>query len=292
MGNPDNCDDCARRLVVGVGDAAGPCSELGTPPTCPATADGFLSTFITAPSEPGDHTVYAFSPGSDAGCQQAVTTYPANPERLAVGTLHVTDGCLPESCFELNTVCGPLDDGCGFALYCGDCGAGDLCLDGACVCHADDAYEDNDVPAQAWDLGTYSDADAESSVQVTAMLENEQDWFLMGATDELWAYVDPSAHVEMGTGQPYEVRAVYVCSDGTTCETTVTASDACTWTLMDFSGVPDLDGPVAGWLCVSDGDDLDLELTPECPTTDDSGRFFISVGTGAGCSSYDLSLHL
>jgi len=292
LGNPDNCDGCARQLVLGIGDAAGPCSELGAPATCPETADGFLSVFVTAPSEPGDHVVYAYAPGSDVGCAQAEATFPANPERLPIGELHVTDGCLPENCFSLDAVCGLQDDGCGFELNCGECQAGQLCVGGLCTCSALDDYEDNDLPAQAWNLGTFPDSDAESSVEVVAMVEDEVDWFLMGATDEMWAYVNPSAHVEMGTGQPYEVQAVYICSNGTTSETAITASGTCTWTPMDFAGVPDLDGPVAGWRCESGAGDLDLQLTPECPTIDDSGRFFISVGTSVGCSSYELSLHL
>ena len=292
LGNADSCDGCTRQLVIGVGDVPGSCTEMGAVPACPETADGLLSVYLTAPNTPGDYTIQALAPGENLGCVQAETIYAASMEKLSIGTLHVTDGCLPENCFSLDAVCGPQDDGCGFDLDCGTCPAGDLCIDGACLCFADDEYEDNDVPVQATNLGTFPDSDVDSAVEITAMVEAEADWFLMGAIDEMWAYVEPTAHVEMGTGQPYEVQAVYICLDGTVSETAITTSGACEWITMDFTGVTDVQGAVSGWRCQSGGEELDLMLTPDCPTVDDSGRFFISVETDGGCSSYGLWLHL
>ncbi len=292
LGNADSCDGCTRQLVVGIEDIPGTCSELGAVPACPETADGLLSVYLTAPTTAGDYTIQVLAPGENLGCVQAEAVYAASMDKLSIGTLHVTDGCVPENCFSLGAACGQQDDGCGFELDCGTCPAGDLCIDGACLCFADDAYEPNDFPAQATDLGTFPDSDVDSAVEITAMVEAEADWFMMGATDEMWAYVEPTAHVEMGTGQPYKVRAVYICLDGTVSETGITTSGACEWITMNFTGVTDIQGAVSGWRCQSSGEDLDIELTPDCPTVDDSGRFFISMETEGGCSSYGLWLHL
>ena len=292
LGNPDLCPGCARQLVIGIDDIPGTCTEIGAPPTCPETGNGLHSTWLTAPNAPGEHTIHAYAPGDDVGCDAATATYATNPGKLPIGTLHVTDGCPPESCFTLGAECGLADDGCGYVLDCGACSAGDLCLDGVCACSAEDDYEDNDVPGQAFDLGTFPDADTESAVWVSAMVDGETDWFQMGAMDEMWAYVNPTAHVEMGTGQPYTVQLVYLCSDGTAPPGALIPAGACTWTALDFSQVPGVAGPISGWRCESLGAALDVELGPDCPTMDDSGRFFISVGTTGGCSAYGMWLHL
>ncbi len=292
LGNPDDCDGCNRQLVIGIDDVPGACTELDAPATCPDTTDDLLSVYLTAPAASGDHTVYFYAPLDDVGCAQAELTYPSSLGKVPIGTLHVTDGCAPKTCFTLGAVCGPENDSCGFELDCGECPPGDLCFDGTCACFAHDNYEPNDAPVQAFDLGTFPDSDPESTVEIVAMIEAEIDWYRMGAMDEMWAYINPVAHVEMGSEQPYTVEAVYICSDGSVWESVLTANAACTWTVLDFNGVPGLTGPVSGWRCESNGADLDLELGPNCPAIDDSGQFFISVGNNAGCSSYDLLLHL
>ena len=291
LGNPDDCEGCMRPLVVGVGDTPGSCTVV-TPATCPATSDGILDAVLAAPGAAGDHTVYLHAPADADSCEEASLMYPSDPTRLPVGVLHVTDGCAPETCLTLGAGCGVVDDGCGFSLDCGACPGGELCFDGTCACFAHDDYEPNDVPAQAHDLGTYPDADAESSLDLVAMVDDETDWFLMGATDEMWAYVNPTAHVEPGASLPYAVQAVFLCSDGAAAETLVTTTEACTWTALDFAGVPGVTGLVSGWRCDGVTGVMDVEISPDCPTADDSGRFFLSVETAAGCTSYDLSLHL
>ncbi len=291
LGNPDDCEGCPRPLLVGVGDTPGPCT-VETPATCPGTSVGVLNVVVDAPAAPGDHTVYLHAPLDEPGCGGAALMYPSDPTRLPIGVLHVTGGCAPETCLTLGAACGVVDDGCGFSLDCGACPGGELCFDGTCACFAHDDYEPNDVPAQAHDLGTYPDADTASSVDLTAMVDDETDWFLMGATDEMWAYVNPTAHVEPGADLPYTVQAVFLCSDGTAAETLVTATETCAWAALDFTGVPGVTGPVSGWRCDGVTGPMDIELSPDCPTADDSGRFLLGVGTTAGCTAYDLALHL
>ena len=288
LGNPDDCEDCDRPLILGVGETPGDCTLLSSPPTCPDTTDDLLSGLLDAPAEAGEHTVYLWAP-TDLTCVQAAATYPSNPERLPVGTLHVTDGCVPETCLTLGAGCGLQDDQCGFTLDCGGCSPGDLCLGDTCACFAHDAYEPNDVASEAHDLGTFGDADAESTVSLTAMVEDDTDWFLMGAVDEMWA---SDVRIDEIPAMPYTLQAVYLCSDGTASETLLTTTGSCTWTTLSFTGVQDVVGPVAGWRCESTGAPLDIELSPDCPTVDDSGRFFVSIGTTSGCSAYALSLHL
>lgn len=42
--------------------------------------------------------------------------------------------CVPKTCKELGATCGAQDDGCGRALSCGTCGAGERCVRGKCSC--------------------------------------------------------------------------------------------------------------------------------------------------------------
>jgi len=46
---------------------------------------------------------------------------------------YVAPPCVPSTCAQLKTSCGPVDNGCGTKIYCGSCQGEDYCILGKCV---------------------------------------------------------------------------------------------------------------------------------------------------------------
>jgi len=293
LGNPDDCTDCPRQMVVGLGKQAGFCSEAGVPPPCPDHVDGNVSGYLEAPGDAGTYSVYALA-AAEAGCTQAKETFENTPFKTVIGKLHVTDGCLPTSCLAMGKKCGLWDDGCGFTLNCGECPAGDLCNDsGSCYCSGLDPWEPNNSATTAFHLGTFTDKDVESKQEMQGAVQNEEDWFHMGATDVSWAYMEPYAQVEFGAVLPFEVLVVYRCADGTFPTLNELSAQGCKYQ-DSLPGVqlPGSSGAVSGYLCTGKGMPVDVQFGPACAILDDSGDFWVGVRSQQGCSSYLLTMHL
>ena len=293
IGNSDDCPDCKRQLVLGIDDIAGPCIDLGTPDACPGYSSGVNGGSMSAPASSGNYTVYALA-AAEGSCVEAAATWEGSFEKKALGTLHVPSGCVPKNCNTLGKDCGNWDDGCSFALACGECAAGDICnSSGDCYCSASDDYEPNNTPGSAHFLGSFSDHDAVSTHTIVAAVHNEQDWFEMDSNDEAWAYMEPYVHVEFGLEKAFEVYVVYVCDDLSLPDFTPVASDGCAWTgAIGMAGVEGVGGTVSGYKCTSQGDPVSVQFGPKCGFLDDSGTLYVGVkGTGA-CSGYTLDLHL
>lgn len=293
MGNSPDCPDCNRQLVVGVGNGAGFCAELGPMPACPAYDTGVKTGSLPVPVASGDYAVYALATAKGS-CTEALNSYPSSFDKVSIGTIHVPSGCTPNSCNDLGKECGYWDDDCNYTIHCGDCPAGTLCeFDGSCYCAADDDWEPNNSAAQAHNLGTYSDHDGESTMHITGGMKNEADWFTMGALDEAWAYMEPYVHVEFGLDMPFEVTVVYVCLDGSMPDPHLIGDTLCTWSGgIDFSDVDGVGSTVYGYRCNSSGEPVTLQFGPKCAVLDDSGTLWVGVEASGQCSNYTLDLNL
>ncbi len=292
VGNPEDCADCPRFLVVGLEDAPGGCKELGTPPACPATAKGSFTTPVQAPAQAGSYGVYAITTGG-ADCADASAKYASSPYRKKLGTLHVTSGCQPKSCVAMGKDCGSWEDGCDFLLQCGSCAPGKLCdAMGQCYCTSADPYEPNNTPGAAYDLGDHTDKDGESKVTLNGAVHGEADWFRMGATDVQWAYMEPYVHLVPGLPQKFEVTVAYRCLDGLFPGTyNEKVTDHCT--LATDVSLPGVGVAETAWICTSTaGEEVVLHFGPHCATMNDSGELYVGVSSNGPCSSYELDLHL
>lgn len=293
MGNGPECPDCNRQLVVGVGNGAGFCAELGNMPACPAYNTGTKSGSLAVPSAAGGYAVYALA-AAKGSCTEALNVYPGSFDKVSIGSIHVPSGCTPKSCSFLGKQCGWWDDDCNFMLHCGQCTPGTLCaFDGTCYCSADDEYEPNDTPALAFDLGVFSDHDGESTLHLPGGMKNESDWFKMGALDQAWAYMEPYVHVEFGLEMAFDVTVVYVCADGSMPDPHVVGETNCSWSGgIDFSGVDGVGSTVYGYRCYSSGEPVSVQFGPTCAVLDDSGTMWVGVKASGQCSNYTVDLHL
>ena len=293
LGNPDDCPDCERQIVLGVADEPDYCEEAGVPPQCPGTTSGSKSTHVTAPSQAGSYTVFAMAAAQN-DCDAAQQVFSSNPFKKPVGTLHVTDGCVPKNCLAMGMNCGDMDDGCGYKLECGQCPPGKLCNDAAkCYCSAQDNYEPNNSPGSAYELGTFSDKDVESSKFIEATMANELDWYHMGALDKPWGYMEPYVAVEFGLSIPYEVTIVYVCMNGQSpAIVDEHESLGCKHVSgLNLSGIPG--GTNAyGYICESSGGPVLAHFGPQCDGIDDSGDLYVGIQAGGQCTAYSIDMHL
>jgi hypothetical protein len=293
VGNPDPCEPCGRQAVVGI-DEAGPCTDLGIPKTCPATSLAKLAGTVQAPASAGTWEVAVAVPAA-TGCPAAKGLFSTVPDRVVAGTVHVVSGCGPKTCKELGRSCGPASDGCGVELDCGECPAGQTCgLDGTCGCTGADPYEPNDSPGDAWDLGSFTDADSSSQQKLAASLAADADWFRVTATDKPLAIMDPFVRITPGIPGPFQVQVVFVCNDGHAPSYDVQADATCAaGDNVDLTSVPAIAKPVWGLACDSSGKPLTFHFEPTCPGGfDDSGVLFVGVSATGGCTSYGLELHL
>ena len=294
LGNPDDCPDCARQVVVGVENEAGFCVEAGTPPQCPGSATGSKTSHVKAPMAEGSYTLYATAAFAE-NCDVAMGNYASSTDRISLGVMNVTSGCLPESCLSKGKKCGKWPDGCDNTLDCGQCPGGELCdAMGSCYCTSADAYEPNNTPGQAFDFGTFTDKDTESHKVVVGAVHSEEDWFHMGATDVQWAYMEPYVGVDFGLEQPFEVTVVYRCMDGYFPDgyNEVQTVGCDVETNIDLAGVAGSNGPVKGWVCSSLGGPVQLQFGPNCEWLDDSGDMWVGVESTGECSAYTLDMHL
>lgn len=132
----------------------------------------------------------------------------------------VGDGCecVPRTCGE---ECGEIEDGCGGTLDCGACSAG---------CEPDEA-EENEVQAQAHELGEMTDRPRTDVVMDTYALhaQTDVDWYRATITD---AFGDgnPTLEITLADAAPgYTVGAWFVCDSGgddTACEAGTTDNSA------------------------------------------------------------------
>jgi len=293
LGNPDDCPECHRQVVVGVADDAGFCVDAGVPPECPGSTSGSKSSHVQAPDSQGSYTVFAMAPSED-DCDAAKLVYESSPFKTPVGTLHVTGGCQPKNCLSMGKKCGTMDDGCGYTLECGECAAGKLCNDqGKCYCSKSDEYEPNDSPGSAYEMGTFTDKDIESKHFIEAAVQNEEDWFHMGATDVSWAYMEPYVSVEMGLPVPFKMTVAFMCLDGTFPAMDEIANVGCEYKSgINLSGVSGGSNAKA-FVCESDdGSPVSIQFGPGCAGIDDSGDMYVGIKTGGQCSAYELDLNL
>jgi hypothetical protein len=291
LGNPEDCADCKRQIVLGVEGEVAFCSEAGVPPACPAHEGGDVAGQIPAPGKAGKYSVYALAAFAES-CTEASLQFANNLARVPVGTLYVTDGCKPANCLSMQKKCGQWEDGCGFLLDCGNCPAGQLCNGaGKCFCSGDDPYEPNDSAGSPHDLGTFTDKDIESYVKLEAGVEDEEDWFLMGSTDVTWAILQPYVHVVPGLKQSFKATVIYVCANGKTPSfADEIVNEGCTY--GGGESVPGL-GSVWAFSCASSkGEPMTIEFGPGCDGMDDSGQLLVGVSSTGPCSSYSLEMHL
>jgi hypothetical protein len=293
IGDPASCEGCGRQVLVGF-DSAAWCQDVGVVPTCPEFAKVAISGALAVPSVAGTHVLYAVAPAA-ADCDAAEDAFlDEDVARVAVATVMVHAACEPGTCEGSGRVCGPFADGCGFDLECGECAAGQSCsVAGTCACSADDAYEPNDTPGKAYDLGTSTDSDVASHQSLAASMENEADWFVMHAQDQPITVMDPFVAVATPAGKPYHVSVAYVCADGSSPVYKPHDDSTCAGGgKVDLTTVPGL-GQVTGYSCDSQGATVIVHFEPTCSgTIDDSGRLFVGVSSTGYCTSYTVDLHL
>jgi|GEM_PF-4490779 len=54
-------------------------------------------------------------------------------ENIGRGVSRIANQCIPQTCLDLNTKCGQVNDGCGQIIDCGTCPSGKVCWGGACL---------------------------------------------------------------------------------------------------------------------------------------------------------------
>jgi len=291
VGNGEECPGCPIQIVVGIDNNPEECSAAGAPAACPDTASGNLVTHVTAPSQAGIYSVYAW-PSTASDCDTAKGEFIANPERTKLGTLHVTDGCSPKSCLTMGKKCGDWEDGCGITLQCGTCPVAELCdAMGSCYCSSADAYEPNNSADNAYDFGDKTDNDGSSHVVIDAAVNQESDWFRMGATDKQWAYMEPFIQVTPGNPTGLTTVIAFRCLDGTYPATYNPIIDnGCD--LVKNISYPGLGAVSSAWECTPVGGVVAIQFGPHCALLDDSGELFVSVSNQGPCTAYELDLHL
>jgi hypothetical protein len=291
VGNSEDCPGCPIQIVVGVDNDPLECSAAGAPAACPDTATGDLTTHITAPSTAGIYSIYAW-PSTAADCESAKGEFIANPERTKLGTLYVTDGCSPKSCLSMGKKCGAWEDGCGITLQCGTCPVDELCdAMGSCYCSSADEFEPNNSADNAYDFGDKTDNDGSSHVTIQAAVNQESDWFRMGATDKQWAYMEPFVEVTPGNPAGFKAIIAFRCLDGTYPATYNAILDSgCD--LVKNTSYPGLGSVSSAWECTPIAGIIAIHFGPHCALLDDSGELFVAVSNQGPCSAYELDLHL
>lgn len=291
VSNGEDCPNCPIQIVIGIDNEPQECVSAGAPEACPETASGNVMTHVTAPASAGPYAIYAW-PSTAADCATAKGEYVANPDRTKLGTLHVTDGCSPKSCLSMAKKCGSWEDGCDITLQCGTCPADELCdAMGSCYCSSADSYEPNNSADMAYDFGDKTDNDGSSHVTIDAAVNQESDWFRMGASDENWAYMEPFIQVTPGNPTGFKTVIAFRCLDGTY-PTTYNAilDNGCD--LVKNTSYPGLGAVSTAWECTPKGGIIAIQFGPHCALIDDSGELFVSVSNQGPCSAYELDLHL
>ncbi|MBM4352461.1 MAG: hypothetical protein FJ109_01485 [Deltaproteobacteria bacterium] len=171
LGSQEALDGEPRQLVLGVGDTAVSCIEVGTPPACPATAPGLGSAKFQAPAVGGTFSVNLVVAAED-DCTLATAGYAEAKPWTVIGTLHVVGGCQPATCDVLEAQCGYLGDGCGGHLSCGICPGGQVCHQSG-ICGSPDCQNGlfTVLQAQIGGPGTSTGAPPGGQVPVAAVFE-------------------------------------------------------------------------------------------------------------------------
>lgn len=291
VGNREDCPLCPIQLVFGIDNTPQECVPAGTPEACPATVGGDVVTHLQAPGSAGAYSLYAL-PSTALDCDSAKAEYVANPNRKKLGTLHVTDGCVPKSCLAMGKKCGQWEDGCNTTLSCGSCQATQLCdAMGSCYCSSADPFEPNNSADLAYDFGDKNDNDGSSHVTVMAAVNQESDWFRMGATDKQWAYMEPFVQVTPGAPSGFKAVVVFQCLEGTY---PTSYNELITAGCVQKKNVsyPGLGGVGSAFECTPVNGVITLQFGPHCQLVDDSGELYVSVSNSGPCSAYELDLHL
>jgi hypothetical protein len=290
-GNPEICPECPLNLVFGLGNTAMKCEPAGNPPVCPATSSGSINTHIDAPASPGAKVIYTL-PSPAATCDDAMASFPGNPDRIKLGLLHVTDGCEPQSCISMGIHCGDWEDGCDNTLNCGLCPPTQLCnMAGDCICSWADEYEPNNSAGNPYSLGAKTDHDASSQVTIIAAVQQEADWYHIEAQDKQWAFLEPYIHIQPGNPDGFSATVVYRCLDGTFPSSyNELFSSGCELVQgITLAGLGQVDD---AWECQPVNGLITLQFGAYCALLDDSGDLFVGVSNLGACTAYQLDLHL
>ena len=188
--------------------------------------------------------------------------------------------------------CGAWEDGCDITLQCGTCPIDQLCdTMGSCYCTSADQYEPNNSADKAFDFGEKTDNDGSSHVTIEAAVNQESDWFRMGATDKNWAYMEPFVQVTPGNPAGFKAVVAYRCLDGTyPASYNAILDDGCQ--LVKNHSYPGLGAVSTAWECTPKAGIIALQFGPHCALVDDSGELFVAVSNQGPCSAYELDLHL
>jgi hypothetical protein len=191
--------------------------------------------------------------------------------------------CAPRTCEDLAATCGTPDDGCGGMLECGTCADGTACVEGVCSCGVDEA-EENDVQAQAHELGEITDSPATEMMVDTYSLHaaGDVDWYRVVVHDG-FNVSNPTVTVTLADAAPgYLIGAWYVCESGGDTSTCEAGEDS------NYAG--------RGCTAATDGTGAtSVVIESGCNGGDDSGVVLVRVMTEPGteidaCAPYRLTV--
>ncbi|MFH2006831.1 MAG: thrombospondin type 3 repeat-containing protein [bacterium] len=142
----------------------------------------------------------------------------------------------------------------------------------------DDAYEPNDVPADAYDIGSISDCGGTLTVTNARLSQlGDEDWFVFHDSDDTFCYIYPEAQFTSNPGG-HRICIYFFCDDGAP----LPGSSGCdigTWVT---------DGPsFAPYGCC---DPSHVKLDHDCSNADDSADLYVKVTRSAtSCDSYSFN---
>jgi Thrombospondin type 3 repeat len=180
------------------------------------------------------------------------------------------------------------NDGYPFDQDCDDfdpimnAGAAEVCngADDNCdqiIDFADDVYESNDVPGDAYDIGSFSDCGGTLTVTNARLSQlGDEDWFVFHDSDDNFCLIYPEAQFTANPGG-HRICIYFDCDDGTPKASSSSCENG-TW-------VTDGPGYAPYGCCDSDH----VRLDNDCTGVDDSAYIYIKVVRDAtSCDSYSL----